>query len=154
MMGVWSRTSPPPTRPPPAHPPAGPPLVEGQPVGRRVRVAGNELELFVESPPVFRAMVEDIRAATSRVWLESYIFLNDAAGLAIGEALKERARAGVDVRVLYDAVGSYTTTGSFWNDLTAAGVKVHAFHSFWEAFWKFAPLRVLNRRDHRKLLVV
>ena len=69
-------------------------------------------------------------------------------------ALQERARAGVDVRVLYDAVGSQATPGSFFRDLERAGANVHEFHSFWEALWKFSFLRILNRRDHRKLLVV
>jgi cardiolipin synthase len=87
------------------------------------------------------------------VWLETYIFHNDAAGQAVAEALKERARAGVDVRVLYDAVGSQATPRSFFRDLEQAGVNVHEFHSFWEALWKFSFLRILNRRDHRKLLV-
>src|SRR5262249_47377847 len=34
------------------------------------------------------------------------------------------------------------------------GVQLHAFHSLWEALWRFSALRVLNRRNHRKLLVV
>jgi cardiolipin synthase len=68
--------------------------------------------------------------------------------------LMERARAGVDVRLLYDAIGSQTTPASFFARLQRAGVQVHVFHSLWEAFWHFSPLRVLNRRDHRKLLVI
>jgi cardiolipin synthase len=117
-------------------------------------VAGQELTLFVESPPLIAAMIRDIRQAQKRVWLETYIFLDDVAGQAVAEALKERARAGVEVRVLYDAVGCLTTPAAFFRRLEVAGVQVHAFHSFWEAFRRFAPFRVLNRRDHRKLLVV
>ncbi len=120
----------------------------------RATVAGHDLHIFVETWPLIKAMVEDIRTAHQRVCLESYIFLNDAAGKAIAEALKERARAGVDVRLLYDAIGSQTTPASFFARLQRAGVQVHVFHSLWEAFWHFSPLRVLNRRDHRKLLVI
>ncbi len=120
----------------------------------RVPVAGHELTLFVESRPLIAAMVDDIRAARDRVWLETYIFLDDAAGLAVAGALAERARAGADVRVLYDAVGSQATPWAFFDGLTAAGANVHAFHSLREALWRFRPLRILNRRDHRKLLVV
>src|SRR5262245_53746878 len=106
----------------------------------RVAIAGHELTLFVESLPLFRAMLADIQAARQRVWLESYIILNDGVGQAFAEALKERARAGVDVRVHYDAIGSLTTPAWFFHDLAQAGVKVHCFHSFGEALWRFAPL--------------
>jgi cardiolipin synthase A/B len=119
-----------------------------------VRVAGQELHIFVETWPLIKAMVDDIRAARRRVWLETYIFHNDAAGKAIAEVLKERARAGVEVRLLYDAIGSQATPYSFFVQLQSARVQVHAFHSLWEAFWNFSPLRILNHRDHRKLLVL
>ena len=117
-------------------------------------VARNELTLFVEAPPLIQAMVRDIRQARRRVWLEIYIFLDDGAGRPVAEALKERARAGLDVRVLYDAIGSQTTPRAFFRELEAAGVRVHSFHSLWEAFARFSPLRILNRRNHRKLLVI
>jgi cardiolipin synthase A/B len=125
---------------------------EGELAG--LRVAGQELVIFESSPPLIKAMVEDIRQAERRVWLESYIFTADAAGRAVAEALKERAAAGVDCRVIYDAVGSTSTPAAFFRDLAAAGVQVHAFHTLWESLWQFRSLRVFNRRDHRKLLVV
>jgi cardiolipin synthase len=131
-----------------------PPGTPGPLLPRSVAVAGNELTLFVESGPLIAAMVRDIRAARTRVWLETYIFHDDGCGRAVAGALVDRARAGVEVRVLYDAVGSQATPRSFFRALAAAGASVHEFHSFWEALWKFSFLRILNRRDHRKLLVV
>lgn len=119
-----------------------------------VTVAGHELTIFVESHPMIAAMVRDIRSAQTRVWLESYIFLNDAAGCAVAEALQERARAGLNVRVLYDAIGSQTTPSALFRGMEAAGVRVHCFHSVWEALYRFSILRVLNRRNHRKLLII
>jgi cardiolipin synthase len=125
-----------------------------QPIPATISVAGNDLRLFTESPPLYASMINDIRSARSRVWLETYIFLADAAGQAIAGALKERARAGVDVRVLYDAVGSYSTPEAFFEELRRAGVQVHAYHSVGEALRRFSFMQVLNRRDHRKILVV
>jgi cardiolipin synthase len=119
-----------------------------------VAVAGHDLTIFVESRPLIAAMLDDIRAAQTRVWVESYIFLNDAAGQAIAAALRDRARAGLDVRVLYDAIGSSTTPTAFFQEMERAGVQVHAFHSLWEALWSFSLFRIINRRDHRKLLVI
>lgn len=123
-------------------------------LARRLLVGGHELKVFVESAPLIAAMIADIRDATTRVWLESYIFAGDSSGQAVAEALKERARAGVDVRVLYDAVGSFDTPSALFDVMQAAGVQVHAFHTLWEAFWQMSILRILNRRNHRKLLVI
>jgi cardiolipin synthase len=133
-----------------ATPPATP-----QPLRPRcVSVSGNELTLFVESAPLIAAMVEDIHKAQTRVWLETYIFHDDDCGRAVRDALIDRCRAGVEVRVLYDAIGSQKTPWSFFRPLIEARATVHEFHSFWEALWRFSPLRILNRRDHRKLLVI
>jgi cardiolipin synthase len=135
------------------HPPAvAVPATVEAPV--RVPVAGHELTIFVESRPLIAAMVDDIRSARDRVWLETYIILDDAAGREVAAALIDRARAGADVRVLYDFIGSQATSSRFFADLTASGAHVHAFHSLREALWRFRPLRILNRRNHRKLLVV
>jgi cardiolipin synthase len=117
-------------------------------------VAGHEVRVFVESPGLFEAMVRDIEAASERVWLESYTFAADHAGSAIAEAFKDRARAGLDVRVMFDGIGSLSTPNSFFDDLRAAGVQVHEYHSLGYALRRYKIFRALNRRNHRKLLVV
>lgn len=120
----------------------------------RVTVAGNDLTVFVESPPLIAAMLDDIRVAQRRVWLETYIFADDVAGRPVALALQEKARAGLDVRLHYDPVGCRSTPSAFFRDLARAGVQVQAFNPLWEGLWRLGPLRVLNRRNHRKLLVV
>jgi cardiolipin synthase A/B len=117
-------------------------------------VAAQELLLFVEAPPLIEALLADIRAARTRIWVETYIFLNDMAGHVIADALMEQARAGLDVRVLYDALGSVSTPAVFFRRMQRAGVQVHTFHSWWEALWRFSPVSIINRRDHRKLIVI
>ena len=119
-----------------------------------VRVARQDLTIYVESPPLLQAMVAAIRGAQHRVWLESYIICNDEAGRAIADALIERAKIGVDVRVIYDAIGSFGTPSAYFARLTGAGVQVHAFRSIRAAFGRWRFLRFLNRRNHRKLLVI
>jgi cardiolipin synthase len=120
----------------------------------QITVAGHDLTLFTDSGPLITSMVRDIHVAQTRVWLETYIFVDDAAGHAIALALEERARAGLDVRVHYDAIGCMTTPSVFFQHLQEAGVKLHVFHSFWELLWRFPAFRFLNRRNHRKLLVI
>ncbi|MBI2824645.1 MAG: phosphatidylserine/phosphatidylglycerophosphate/cardiolipin synthase family protein [Planctomycetia bacterium] len=127
------------------------------PMGRlpTISVAGHELTLFVESSPMIAAMAADIRAARERVWLESYIFAADTAGRDIASVLGQQAQAGRDVRLLYDAIGSQGTPGGFFGALAAAGVRVHAYHSLLYALSRLSSFfDVLNRRNHRKLLVV
>jgi cardiolipin synthase A/B len=120
----------------------------------RVEVAGNELSLFDGSTALVEAMVADIREARQRVWIESYIIADDATGRLLAEALIDRAAAGVDVRLMYDSIGSLSTPQAYLDRLKAGGVQVHAFHSIRDNFWRFPFLRILNRRNHRKLLVI
>lgn len=121
---------------------------------RRIHVAGHELRVYVSSTPLVRQMVDDIRAARVRVWLESYIFADDEGGRAVARAMAERAAVGVDCRLLYDALGCAGTADGLFYELEQAGVKLHAFHTLWHALSQLAPLRVFNQRNHRKLLVV
>ena len=119
-----------------------------------VGVAGNELTLFEESISFVSAMVADIRQAKQRVWLESYIIVDDEAGRAVADALIERAAAGLDVRLMYDAIGCMSTPRAYFDRLAAGGVKVHAFHTVREHLWEIRFFRMLNRRNHRKLMII
>jgi cardiolipin synthase len=81
--------------------------------------------------------------------METYIYQSDKAGRRFGAALMERARAGVTVRLLIDAVGSVDMEQAYVEELKAAGVRLATFRPFsWKAGLGF------NRRDHRKILVV
>ncbi|HEX7051898.1 MAG TPA: phospholipase D-like domain-containing protein [Longimicrobiales bacterium] len=112
-------------------------------------VGGNAVAVLIDGPEVYPAMLERIAGAMRCVHLENYIFRADAAGRRFGAALAERARAGVQVRVLYDWLGSFRTAGSFWRELRAAGCDVRAFGPP-----TLRDPRAFFRRDHRKLLVV
>ncbi len=120
----------------------------------KVTVAGNELTLFEDSTSFIAALVADIRSAQRRVWLESYIIVADEAARSVADALLERAAAGVDVRLMYDAIGCLTTPQAFFDSLAAGGVQLHAFHSIRDLLWDIRFFQFLNRRNHRKLTVV
>lgn len=93
----------------------------------------------------FPAMLAAIDAARQIVRLETYIFAPDELGVRFRNALTQAQARGAQVRVLVDAVGSYTLSRSFWLPLTSIGGEVRLFN----------PI-ALNRfgiRDHRKLLV-
>jgi cardiolipin synthase A/B len=111
-------------------------------------IEGNRLEHHPDSPLALDAMLAAIAAARRWVHFENYIIRDDATGQRFADALIERARHGVRVRVLYDALGSFGTGHRFWRRLTQAGVEVRAFHPL----LTLRPFELLAR-DHRKLLV-
>jgi cardiolipin synthase A/B len=133
-------------------------MVMGLPIKRirRVIQAGrsiaNAVHLLHDGVEAIPAMLAAIRAAEHEVLLEMYWFGSDATGMRFTEALTERAKAGVCVRVIYDAVGSLDTDLRMFDGLRAAGAGVYEFNPVapWRARFR---LRAINRRDHRKLLV-
>jgi cardiolipin synthase len=112
--------------------------------------AGNRVELLVDNERAFRAKGDAVRGAERSVWAEYYIVEDDATGRGFLADLASRARAGCDVRLLYDAVGSSGIPGHALEELRAAGGRA-------EAFLPVNPLRKrwsAHLRNHRKLLVV
>jgi cardiolipin synthase len=104
----------------------------------------------------FPAMLAAIRAARRLIHFEMYILRADRVGMEFRDALVERAQAGVAVRLLYDAVGSLALADSFLEPLRAAGGKVAVFHPVapWRRTWGSGGTWGLNRRDHKKILIV
>ncbi len=112
---------------------------------------GNELTLFVDGDGAFDAMLGAIDSATTRVWLETYIFAPDPLGHTVLDALTRAAARGVDVRLLIDAVGSPDLL-PHTKALSAAGGRIAVFNPA----LRFTLKRRLpmTMRDHRKVLVV
>jgi len=111
--------------------------------------AASSLELFTEGSRFFTAELAEIRRAERSIELESYIFHDDVAGRAYLEALTERARAGVEVRLLLDAAGNWHVPKKFFHPLLAAGGRVHFFRSLrLQRFWW------ATYRNHRDILVL
>ena len=109
-----------------------------------------EITPLREGAETFPAMLEAIAAAKTSVLLEVYILAADATGDRFKAALLERARAGVKVRILYDAVGSFGLATSWSDELREAGVEIHVFNpiALWRRRFRW------SHRDHRKILVV
>jgi len=113
--------------------------------------AGNAVELYSFPAPKYEALLEAIRSAQSHVHLEYFIYRGDRTGTAIRDLLVERARAGVEVRVLLDGVGTFRTfPADFWKPLAEAGGRAEVFLSV--RFGKMAER--VNFRNHRKIAVI
>jgi cardiolipin synthase len=112
--------------------------------------AGCEVTVLRDGGATFPAMLEAITNAKKSICLETYILAADRTGDRFKLALVERARAGVTVRIIYDAVGSFGLSAAWVDDLRAAGCEVIDFNPI-------APWRArfnLSHRDHRKSLIV
>ena len=112
-------------------------------------IDGNSIQHYADSPAALEAMLALIAGAERWMHFENYIIRDDRTGRRFADALIERARAGVHVCILYDALGSFATSRSYWNTLRRAGAEVRAFHPV-------TSIHVFELfvRDHRKLVVV
>jgi cardiolipin synthase A/B len=111
-------------------------------------VPGNQVQLLIDGPDTYQAMLEVIGQATQWIHFENYIIRSDSAGWRFAERLAARARDGVHVRVLYDWFGSIGTARGYWRYLRDAGVEVRAFHPP-----QFIDVVTNVSRNHRKLVV-
>jgi cardiolipin synthase A/B len=97
----------------------------------------------------YPAYLKAIRRAKYAVNLEAYEFLEGQVGDEVLAVLSERAAAGVEVRIVVDALGSYTTPNSYFDGLRAAGGQMCWYHPLrWNTWPK------MNNRTHRKVLII
>lgn len=111
---------------------------------------GNAIDFYSEGQPAFDAMIEAIRGARHHVHLLFFIYQPDALGRHILDLLVAKARDGVEVRLLYDAMGSYHLPNRLLEPLRQAGGKT-------SVFLPLNPLRrrlQINMRNHRKIVIV
>jgi cardiolipin synthase len=113
-------------------------------------IAGNQVTLLTDGPATYAAMTQAIQGARREIDLESYEFDRDE-GARFADLLMARRRAGVRVHLVYDAWGSLDTPETLFERMRAEGIEVV----------EYSPLTPdklvdfdINKRDHRKLLVV
>jgi cardiolipin synthase A/B len=113
---------------------------------------GNKVTLLEDGAATYAAMFSAIRGARDSVNLETYIFEGDDVGRQFADLLLERQAAGVQVNVIYDSVGGFSTPKAFFDRLRSGGIAVLEFNPVGPV--SVAAPWTLNHRDHRKLLVV
>jgi cardiolipin synthase len=113
-------------------------------------ISGNSVKLLKDAKENYPAWLDAIRNARDHVHFESYIIHEDDVGRAFGDALVNKAREGVAVRLAYDWMGGIgKTSRRFWNKLRGGGVEVRCYNPP-----RFdSPLGWISR-DHRKMLAV
>ena len=119
--------------------------------GDGVFTDNNATEIFVAGKDMFERLKDDIRRAERHVHLLFYIFRNDELGREILAILEEKARQGVEVRIIYDCIGTMMAFDTMFHGLKAAGGEVMPFAPLFSNL--NSHLR-LNYRNHRKIAVI
>jgi len=116
-------------------------------------VEGNELRLLRNGSAAYPEMLAAIASAEQQILLEMYWFGSDMIGRKFAAALGAAARRGVEVSIIFDAVGSVGASYEMFAELSRAGAQVIEYNPI--APWKRRfRLSRLTRRDHRKILVI
>ncbi|MCH5242813.1 MAG: cardiolipin synthase [Muribaculaceae bacterium] len=110
----------------------------------------NEVEIIIHGEEKFKKLKEDLLKAKESIYLQYYIFLDDKIGNEIAEILKKKANDGVEIKVIYDHVGSFSASNSFFKKMEEEGIEVHPF--FRVNFPQLANR--INWRNHRKIVVI
>ena len=115
-------------------------------------IPGNDIKIFTNGKDKIEALKKDLLSAKYSINIEYYIFADDKVGKDIMKILCQKAKEGVDVRFIYDSIGSRHAPRRFFNQLKKAGGRVGEF------FPPFMHIRLinlkLNYRNHRKIVVI
>lgn len=111
-------------------------------------IPGNRVTVLQDGPEAYAAMLRVIAEARQWIHFENYIIRADRTGQRFADALGERAREGVTVRLLYDWLGSIGTPRRFWNRLRESGVEVRVFNPP-----SLVKILANVSRDHRKVVI-
>ena len=115
-------------------------------------IVGNKIDLLIDGPSTYSAMMQAIVSAKDHINMETYIIEDDEIGQKFAALFIQKQQSGVQVNLIYDSVGSSSTPKEFFKKLTDAGVNVLEYNPI-------NPLDTrkdwdVNQRDHRKLLIV
>ena len=110
--------------------------------------AGNRVEILQDGDGFFPRLLEDVAAAKESIHLETYVWWRGAICEQVANALAEKARQGVEVRLTLDAVGSNKGDEELFERMEKSGVRIAFFHPF-----LLQDLGLFNNRTHRKIAV-
>lgn len=111
---------------------------------------GNKIEPYIDGYSKMQALIRELYKAKQHIHLQYYIFEDDPIGRLIRDILIDKAREGVEVRVIYDDVGCWHVPHEFFDEMRRAGVEVRGFL---KVRFPLFTSRV-NYRNHRKVVVI
>lgn len=110
---------------------------------------GNRVEVLRNGAQFFPSMLSAVRSAQRSITMETYIYWDGEIGRRFAEALAERSRSGVAVKMILDAVGSAPMSSSLIDFMRKNGVEITWYHPV-----RWYTLSRVNHRTHRKLLII
>ena len=111
---------------------------------------GNETEIFTDGYSMLFSLMKEIGKAKHHIHLQFYIFEDDPVGRLLRDLLMDKARQGVEVRLLYDDVGCWKVPHAFFDEMRGAGIEAR---SFLKVRFPLFTSKV-NYRNHRKIVVI
>ncbi|HEY5759356.1 MAG TPA: cardiolipin synthase [Steroidobacter sp.] len=114
--------------------------------------SGNRVGALIDGPQTYAAIESELKTARHHIHLETFIFGADEIGRRFGELLAQKRKEGVEVRVLYDSIGSMGTPTDFFEQLRKQGIEVREFRPMNPI--KNPRIWDINNRDHRKIIVI
>lgn len=110
----------------------------------------NKVEIYTDGYQFFPALLSAIHEARNHIHVDMYIFSDDALGTLVADALIDKAREGVEIRVIYDDVGCWNVKHRFFERMREEGIEVSSFLPV--HFPSFTSK--VNYRNHRKIIVI
>lgn len=110
----------------------------------------NETEIYTSGYEFFPSLLMEIGKAEHQIHLDTFIISCDPLGQIVADALIDKARQGVEVRIIYDDVGSWKTKNRFFDRMRAEGIEIYAFMP---VHFPIFTSKV-NYRNHRKICVI
>lgn len=111
---------------------------------------GNQIEIYTAGLPKLEALIKELYKAKHHIHLEYYIFEDDAVGRLIKDILIDKAKEGVEIRLLYDDVGCWHVPNRFFEEMKEKSIEVRSFLKV--RFPQFTSK--VNYRNHRKIAVI
>jgi cardiolipin synthase A/B len=113
---------------------------------------GNKVTLLADGQAAYAAMFKAIQNAKDHINLETFIIEDDDVGRKFSDLLMKKQAEGVQVNLIYDSLGSYSTPAAFFKRLREAGIQVVEFNPVnpFKAQWRW----LLEHSDHRKMLII
>ena len=110
----------------------------------------NKVDILNNGKATFDSILKELENAQEHIHLEYYIIEDDEIGNKVKDILIKKAKEGIEVRLIYDDVGSWSLSKKYINELKKAGVEVYGFMPV--RFSRLADR--VNYRNHRKILVI
>lgn len=110
----------------------------------------NKIDIYTKPVEMFEDLLYELRKAKKFINIQYYIFRNDSMGKEVIEILSDKAKEGVEIRFLYDAMGSRKLKQKYLKELKKNGGKVA---TFFPSIFKFLNLNI-NYRNHRKVVII